>query len=102
VVQTRQDVGRWVRRWQRGLGVIDAAGFRPLAGPAAEVWAASPDGRLVAWATGDTVRTLDLIGGGQTALDPGVGPVAAVAVAPDGLRLAAAGPGAVAVWDVDG
>ncbi len=107
VVAAGRVSGRWLgrRRW-RGFGVIDADGFRPAvdltARPAATCWAPSPDGRLVVRAEGDTVHTFDLSGGHVGGLDPGVGPVTAVAFAADGLRLAAAGRAAAAVWDADG
>ena len=101
VVRTERPPGRWLGRRRPGLGVIDADGFRTVGDGPGDEWAASADGTLVARADGDTVRTQPL-GGGGTALDPGVGRVRAVGFSPDGLRQAAAGRRAAAVWDADG
>jgi WD40 repeat protein len=64
----------------------------------------SPDGRLLATANNDArVRLYETATWGEVAAyDWGIGPVLAVAFAPDGMKAAASSKrGLIAVWDVD-
>ena len=65
--------------------------------------AVSPDGRALATAAGNVAQFWDTTDGRPLRTwDWGVGPLQAIAVAPNGLTAAAGGDrGRVVVWDVD-
>jgi hypothetical protein len=66
--------------------------------------AVGPDGRLVSASHDGAIRVWDATSGEQVKVfDWQIGPVTAVAFAPDGLTCAAAGKaGQLVIWDVDG
>jgi WD40 repeat protein len=94
----------------RALHAWDVRTGRPLLrhapGPGRHVFkgvAFTPDGRHLVAARGDgTVRLLETGTWAEAAVyNWDVGPLFSLAVAPDGMRAAVGGKGAIVVWDVD-